>query len=421
MSIAIVGLVGGAWFGPDALEEVCAADVLIGAARHHEALADQLDSVDRRAVGEAVELFGPLDQIIDLIAERDGRGERVVVLASGDPGFFGIARLLIGRFGAAGSASAAGVAEADSGVRSFPAPSSVALAAARAGVTWDDAAVVSCHGRPLEHAVPHIVAAPKVAVLVSAANDPSRLGRALIDAGAAHRHAFVCSRLGEPEESVTRTDLAGLAAGSFNPLSVVILTSSPSRGGDGDDDDDGAGATLAWGRPIGDYRHRASLITKPEVRAVALSKLELFAGATLWDVGAASGSVAIEAARMAPGLRAFAIERDAELCDDIRANARRVAVTVVEGTAPEAFVGLADPDRVFVGGGGIEVLDAALARLARGGVAAATFAVLETALAAQERLGNMVQLNVNRAVPIGENGRLRLEADNPVFVVWGTP
>lgn len=399
MSISIVGLVGGSWFGPEALDEVLAADVLIGADRHHESLGVELAKVGASTSGEAVELFGPLDQIIDLIAERDGQGHRVVVLASGDPGFFGISRLLLGRFGA-------------ESVRSFPAPSSVALAAARAGVTWDDAAVVSCHGRPLEHAVPHIVAAPKVAVLVSASNDPATLGRALIAAGAAHRHVFVCSRVGEAGESVTRTDLAGLAAGSFDPLSVVILTSGP---------DSDAGATLAWGRPVGDYRHRASLITKPEVRAVALSKLELFAAATLWDVGAASGSVAIEAARMAPGLRAFAIERDSELCDDIRANARRVAVTVIEGEAPAVFDGLVDPDRVFVGGGGTDVLEAAIGRLRPGGVAVATFAVAETALAAERLLGNMVQLNVNRAVPIGENGRLRLEADNPVFVVWGSP
>ncbi|MEM9655065.1 MAG: precorrin-6y C5,15-methyltransferase (decarboxylating) subunit CbiE [Actinomycetota bacterium] len=396
--VSIVGLHGGHWFGPAAQQALTDADVLVGAARQHESLRTAWTS--GTLAGERLELFGPLDQVIDVIAERRDRGQRVTMLASGDPGFFGIERLLVGRFGA--------------DVEVHPAPSSVALAFARARVHWDDAAVVSVHGRSLERALPHIIAAKKVAVLVSASTPPEAVGAALVAAGAAHQNAVVCSRLGEHDESVVHTDLAGLAAGRFDPLSVVVLSCEPTPLA--------TNAIVAWGRPVSAYRHRAGMITKPEVRAAALSKLELYGAAVLWDVGAASGSIAIEAARLAPGCRVHAIEQNPEDCDRIRANAGRVAVTVIEGKAPAAFDDLPDPDRVFVGGGGIDVFRAAYGRLRPSGVLAATFATLDTAVAAVEHLGRtgeLVQISVNRAVPIGPDDQLRLEADNPVFLVWG--
>jgi precorrin-6Y C5,15-methyltransferase (decarboxylating) len=180
------------------------------------------------------------------------------------------------------------------------------------------------------------------------------------------------------------------------------------------------GARLAWGRPVAAYEHRASMITKPEVRAIALSKLELAGAATLWDVGAASGSVAIEACHLAPGLRAWAIERRADDCDRIRANAAGAAVTVVEGEAPGCLAELPDPDRVFVGGGGTDVLDAVCERVRPGGVVVATYATLGAADRAAARLGELVQVQVSRGRPIGPAGERRLEAENPVFVAWGT-
>ncbi|MEM9134989.1 MAG: precorrin-6y C5,15-methyltransferase (decarboxylating) subunit CbiE [Actinomycetota bacterium] len=402
--VVVVGLHGGQWFGMDALAALRATDVLVGAARLHHDLDTVLAAHPHDGGGpqtaERVELFGPLEEVIDLIEARRAEGARVTMLASGDPGFFGIERLLVGRFGTA--------------VEVHPAPSSVALAFARARVHWDDAAVVSVHGRSLERALPHILEAPKVAVLVSKSTPPETLGKALLAAGAEHRHAVVCSRLGQPDESITRTDLDGLAAGTFDPLSVVVLT--------GEAQPMAVNAIVAWGRPTSAYRHRAGMITKPEVRAAALSKLDLFGAAVLWDVGASSGSVGIEAARLAPGCRVYAIERNPEDCERIRANASRVAVGVVEGTAPDAFAPLPDPDRVFVGGGGIDVWRAAHARLRSSGVLVGTFATLDTALAAVDHLGpagELAQVSVSRGVRIGPDDQLRLEADNPVFIVWG--
>jgi precorrin-6Y C5,15-methyltransferase (decarboxylating) len=165
------------------------------------------------------------------------------------------------------------------------------------------------------------------------------------------------------------------------------------------------------------------MITKAEVRAVALGKLALPRTGVLWDVGAASGSVAIECARLAPGLRVLAVERRADDVARIEQNAAEAGVgasiTVVEGAAPEALEGLPDPDRVFVGGGGLPVLDAVLERVGPGGVVVAAYATLATAAAAAERLGNIVQIQVSRGTPIGPDAQLRLAAENPVFICWG--
>jgi precorrin-6Y C5,15-methyltransferase (decarboxylating) len=296
-------------------------------------------------------------------------------------------------------------------VRIHPAPSSVALAFAAAGVSWDDAVVVSAHGRPLADGLAAITAARKVAVLTSPESPPEAVGRALDAAGCGPREVVVASRLGEDGERIVATDLAGLAAGGFDPLSVVVLLQP---------DVAAPGPSLTWGRHEDAFVRRAGMVTKAEVRAVALSKLELTRSAVLWDVGAGSGSVAVEAAAMAPGLRAYAIERDATDAANIGVNATAfgVAVDVVVGLAPAALEGLPAPDRVFVGGGGLDVLHACWERLRPAGRLVATFVVLDRALAAFDLLGSMVQVHVDRCVAIGSAG-VRLEPLNPVFVCWG--
>ena len=393
-AVAVVGLHGGAWYGPAAEEALRSADVLVGSGRQHADLAPV------GLGGEAVELWGPIDEIAELCATRAAAGARMCVLASGDPGFFGIVRALAARLG-------------PGALDVHPAPSAVSLAFARIGIPWDDAVVATCHGRPLAAAADAIARHPKVAVLVSRDAPPEAVGAAALAAGATARDVWVCSRLGEPAESVTRTDLAGLAEGAFDPLSVVVAV-APDRAV-------APAAATGWGRDEGTFAHRSGLITKAEVRAVALGKLDLPPAGVVWDVGAGSGSVAVEAARLVPGLRVFAIERDPGSCARIRSNAAGTGVVIVEGAAPGALESLPDPDRAFVGGGGLDVLDAVLARLRPGGTVVATSAALATAAAAADRLGSLVQIQVSRGTPIGPGQRLRLAAHNPVFVVWGPP
>ena len=388
----MVGLHGGVWYGPMAEKALREADVLVGAARQFEELKAA------RLGREQVVLWGPLGEVAELCAARSAGGERVCVLAAGDPGFFGLVRLLGARLG-------------PESLDVHPAPSSVSLAFARAGLTWDDAIVATCHGRPLADAVSAVLHAPKAAVLVGPDAPPQALGAALVEAKCGPREVWVASHLGESDEEVQQMDLTRLAAGSFDPLSVVVLV-APGAAVPGS-------AGLVWGIEESAYEHRDSMITKAEVRAVVLSKLSLPARGVLWDVGAGSGSVAIEAARSVPGLRAFAVERDPSACGQIASNARGTGVVVVEGSAPAVLAGLPDPDRVFVGGGGLGVVDTALDRLRPGGRVVATYAVMETAVAAAGRLGSLVQVAVSRGRPVGERGALRLQAENPVFVVWG--
>jgi precorrin-6B C5,15-methyltransferase / cobalt-precorrin-6B C5,C15-methyltransferase len=261
----------------------------------------------------------------------------------------------------------------------------------------------------------------KAAVLTAPDHPPEALGRALVEAGCGPRRVTVCARLGHDDEAVTRTDLDGLAAGSFPHLAVVILEAP--TGFDRPDE----GLTLAWGRPDDRYAHRAGMITKAEVRAVALGKLALPAAGVLWDVGAGSGSVAVECSRsvavecsrLAPGLRVFAVERRPDDVERLRLNAAGTGVVVVDGEAPQVLVGLPNPDRVFVGGGGLDVLESVMDRLRPGGVAVATYAALDRAAAAATRLGHVVQVAVSRGVHLGGSGALRLAAENPVFVCWG--
>jgi precorrin-6Y C5,15-methyltransferase (decarboxylating) len=390
--ISVVGLHAGTWYGPGAEAALRRADLLVGAARQHDDLAPA------RLQGERVELWGRIDELVDLCAAKAGAGMDVCVLAAGDPGFFGIVRVLAARLG-------------HGSIEVHPAPSSISLAFARVGIPWDDAVVASCHGRPLAAAVPGLLGAAKAAVLVSPQSPPEAVGAALVAAACGPRDVWVCSHLGEREESVVATDLDGLAAGTFPPLSVVVLAAPGAAVGDG--------AVVSWGAADDTFAHDAGMITKAEVRAVALGKLGLPTAGVLWDVGAGSGSVAVEAARLAPGLRVFAIERDAPSCARIRGNARGTGVTVVEGTAPDVLDALPAPDRAFVGGGGPAVLDAVCDRLPPGGHVVATSAILAHATHAAARLGSVVQVAVSRGVPIGPDGALRLAAENPVFVAWG--
>lgn len=373
LPIVVVGMPG----------PIADADLYVGGRRH-------LDGVPGRHLVIGADL-GP---VLDGIAAEPGR---VCVLASGDPGFFGIVRALAARFG-------------PEALDVRPAVSSVALAFARLGLPWDDVTVVSAHGRPLRAAARLAAAAPKAAVLTSPDSPPEALGKELLVLGAGHRRVVVCSRLGTPVEQVADVDMAGLAAGTWDPLSVVVLL----------DADIATGPALAWGLPEGAFAHRDGMITKSEVRAVALGKLGLPPAGVLWDIGAGSGSVAVECARLCPGLRVIAVERDAEQAARARANATThgVRVEVVEGEAPAALAGLPDPDRAFVGGGGLDVLDAVLAHLAPGGRVVAAFAALDRAALAADRLGHVVQIGVSRgrALP---GGGIRLAAENPVFVAWG--
>ncbi|WP_063773134.1 bifunctional cobalt-precorrin-7 (C(5))-methyltransferase/cobalt-precorrin-6B (C(15))-methyltransferase, partial [Streptacidiphilus jiangxiensis] len=363
--------------------------------------------------------LGPLAPALDTVAALLAKDPdaRVLVLASGDPGFFGIVRSLAERFGA-------------DALDVRPGVSSIAQAFARLGVPWDDAVVVSAHGRDPRPALNICRAQPKVAVLTAPGAGPAEIGAALTAMPGLHRRLVVATDLGGPAEALVELTPAEAAARDWPVVNVVlcladtaapVATAMRSVAGHPGPPEGG------WALPESAFAHRDAMLTKAEVRAVALARLGPRLGELVWDVGAGSGSVAVECARL--GAAAVAVERAADGVERIRANAAAHgvahAVAVVHGHAPEALADLPDPDAVFVGGGGADLADVvALAAARARRTVVVTLAALDRvpearrALLAAGLTVEGVQLQANRLAPL-PGDVTRLAATNPVFVLWG--
>jgi len=333
-------------------------------------------------------------------AARSGCGPSVV-LASGDPGLFGIVRRL----------RAEGIAPVV-----LPGVSSVAAIFARAGLPWDDALVVSAHGRDPRRALAAARVGRRVAVLTDGTTGPAQVGAAL---AGLDRTLVVGEHLGMPDERVTRVTPEQAAERSWADPNVVLVLADEQVSEPGWVVG-GWPAPTGWALPEEAFDHRDSMVTKAEVRALALARLGPALGTVVWDVGAGSGSVGIECARF--GAAVVAVERDGEQCKRIHANARAhdVRMQVVCGQAPAALAGLPGPDAVFVGGGGPEVVAAVAAR--RPARVVVTLAGLERVSPARDVLigkGYAVEgtlLSASRLAPLPD-GSTRLAATNPVVVV----
>ncbi|MDA2814071.1 precorrin-6y C5,15-methyltransferase (decarboxylating) subunit CbiE [Nocardiopsis sp. RSe5-2] len=395
--------------------------IIAGAARHLDAVADLV------APGAELLTLGGLAPALDRIAAATAPA---AVLASGDPGFFGIVRALRER-------------GLDPDVH--PAVSSVAAAFARVGLPWDDAVVLSAHGRAasgrsVRRALAAALAHPKAAVLTAPGTaGPEAFVGPLLRAG---RTVHVAQRLAAPDESVVEAGPADADRTDWAHPNVVLAV----------DPDRAVAPAMAWmpghqGAPDGwalpedAFEHRASMVTKPEVRAFALARLAPRPGTVVWDVGACSGSVAVECARF--GAHAIAFEQNAEDCARIRANAlaHGVHVDVREGRLPEAFPepdtpgatgitgttgagGALAPDAVFLGGGDDRVAAEAVHRFRPERVVVALASVDRVAgvhalLTGAGYRVEGTQLQASRLAPL-PNGSLRLAAANPVTLVCGT-
>ncbi|WP_282702149.1 precorrin-6y C5,15-methyltransferase (decarboxylating) subunit CbiE [Streptomyces sp. CC219B] len=387
---------------PVPAEVLAGARLVVGGRRHLESAAVPEDA--ERVV------LGPLAPALDVVERHLDKQDRVVVLASGDPGFFGIVRALAERFGSERLDVRAGV-------------SSVAAAFARAGLPWDDAVVVSAHGRDLRTAVHVCRARPKVAVLTGPGSGPAELGAALKHEA---RVLLVATALGSADERVERVTPAQAAARDWGTAVSVVLCLDEARALGPVRTVAGAPAGPAgWALDEAGFAHRDSMITKFEVRALALARLGPRLGEHVWDIGAGSGSVAVECARF--GAAVTAVEKTRDGVERIRANAAAhgVDVRAVHGAAPTVLSDLDDPDAVFVGGGGRELpaIVTACARRARRTVVVA-MAALDRVPAARAALVGAgfacdgVLLQSSRLAPLpGEV--TRLAATNPVFLLWG--
>jgi len=391
VTLTVVGMDGGP-LPPGAVDALTGAEIVAGGRRH-------LAAAPVPAAAERVEL-GPLEPALDKLA-----GRRAVLLASGDPGFFGIVRVLRER----GHVPVV-----------LPALSSVQQAFARLGRSWDDVAVVSAHGRALGPAVNVCRARAATAVLTAPGAGPTEIGAAL---DGWTRTLVVAEDLGGPDERLTTLPAAGAAGRDWHPLSVVLCLRDPDAvpgrgwyaGGEPVPPDGG------WALPDDAFAHRGGMVTKAEVRAVVLARLGPRPGLLVWDVGAGSGSVAVECARL--GAAALAVERRVDDAARVAENAAAhgVDVRVVRGAAPDALDGLPRPDAVFVGGGGPEVV-AAVAGADRVVVALAALdriAPTRAALLAAGHVVDGVQVVASRLATLPD-GAVRLAATNPITILWGT-
>ena len=371
---------------------VVEADLVVGGERH---LA---------AAGAEGLVMGPLAPALEAISQAEADGRTVVVLASGDPGFFGITRRL----------RAAGLA-----FTVLPAVSSVATAFARLGLPWDEAIVVSAHGRPIGPALNvllrHGAHGSPVAVLTDESSSPARIIEAL---GGRCPDLHVFERLGEPDEAyslVTREQHGEAVTRAWRQPNIVIA------GGTGDLQEHpwlaGRAETSGWALPDSAFSHRDGMLTKQDVRAAVLSRLAPRTGQLVWDIGAGSGSVGVECSRL--GAAVIAVEQDPDQLPHIAANAAKhqAPVEVLHGKAPEALDGLPHPDAVFIGGGGPEVVAAVAAiHPDRVVVALATVERVGPTVAALEGYEvETVLLQVQHLVPLGSGHRLA--PANPVFLV----
>ncbi|MGW2295040.1 precorrin-6y C5,15-methyltransferase (decarboxylating) subunit CbiE [Streptomyces violaceorubidus] len=314
------------------------AATLVAGAAHHLALPEVPPAAERIRLGS-----------VALAARRLAahRGT-TVVLADGDPGFFGVVRTLRApEFGLE--------------VEVVPAVSSVAAAFARAGMPWDDAHVVVAHPRTLRRAVNVCRAHTKVAVLTSPGAGPAELG--LLMEGV-HRTFVICEELGTTRERVTVVTSDKAADHTWRDPNVVIVAGGSAGlapAGDGTGwiaGRDPATGPRGWSLPASAYGGELGEGETDLLRTAQLARLGPRLGDLVWDIGCGSGAFATEAAR--GGAAVIAVDRDAEACARTEATARHFGVQLqtVHGDAPHILENLPEPDVVRVGGGGAAVVSA---------------------------------------------------------------
>lgn len=371
---------------------------------------------DFDSLKDKIKVINNVDETIEFIraAERQCGSAAVVLLASGDPMFFGIGRRVVREFG-------------KDNVEILPDLSSIQIAFARIKEAWDDAFLMSLHGGPDPEKrrrlpyeakdIPDILQKHnKIAILTDRENNPSVIAKKLLEAPALK--IFVCEKLGYPDEKVTEGMPSEIAEMSFSEPNVVIVIRAAAEQ---------KSSAIRFGLKEEEISHSRGLITKNEVRAVAIHKLRLPQNGILWDIGAGSGSVSIEAARLYPELKIFAVEKNEEQIKHIKVNMLNFNLSNIEaikGEAPDALKSLPHPDRVFIGGSGerlkeiITIANKMSAKIVV--INAATIETLNEAIQSLENNGFEVEvseISVFRAKTVAN--KKHLKALNPIFVIIG--
>jgi precorrin-6Y C5,15-methyltransferase (decarboxylating) len=402
-----VGTDGQAGLTGKARELLQEADLILGSEQTLGLLSDS--SAEKLRIG------ADLSETAQVIERFRGK-RKMVLAASGDPLFYGVARYLCDKLG-------------KDRFEVLPHVSSMQLAFARVKETWEEAFLTNLATHSLEDVLDRIRTAETVGIFTSKDEDPPTIARQLLARGIDYFRAYVCENLGGKDERVTQGELTEIQELEFGPLNVMILVRKPGR----PDQQRVASRFRRFGNPddvFAQSQPKSELITGAEVRAIALAQLDVQPASVIWDIGAGSGSVAIEAAQLAASGKVFAIEQDVADYHLIVANAATFGLRnlqAIHGMAPAVFAGLPAPDGIFIGGSGKDpsrLLEAAFAALRPGGrmvVNVGTLEGLGSTYASLKAIASPVTahlINISRGTEQLET--LRFEALNPNFLLTVT-
>lgn len=390
---------------PHARQLIDQAEVLIG----NPALLEKVAHTRAQQIESGGNLEELQKQIVNL------PDVPTVMLASGDPLFYGISRFLTESFG-------------KDRFEVVPHVSSMQLAFARVKESWDDAYLSNLATQPLDRVVDNIRTAERVGLFTTESISPAVVAEALLDRRIDYFTVYVCENLGTPDETVTQGDLPSIRDQTFSAMNVMVLVRRQGAA----DRPSGSQRRRLFGNPDDLFlqsRPKRGLLTPCEVRCIALAELDLTPHSVVWDVGAGSGSLAIEAASIASSGEVYAIEMDAEDYSLMLENAKMFEVpslVPVHGQAPTAWKELPDPDAIFVGGSGRVVPDlvaAAVERLVQGGSIVVNVSSPDNLVAVQAAIDRAGLRSDVRMINIARGQyqleRIRFDALNPTFLVLG--
>jgi precorrin-6Y C5,15-methyltransferase (decarboxylating) len=343
--------------------------------------------------------------------KKNRRGKRVVVLASGDPNFFGVAPLVCKVFG-------------KKNVSVLPNITAFQAACARVRENWEDAVFISLHGRPISQLDSMPADNPTVVLYCDGNNTPARVARHLVrkDKGLKSCQTWVFENLGQQDERISIGILERFKNYSAASLTMMIIKINKGVRGYYDD--------KRIGIPDAEFCHDSGMITKRDARLLTLSRLGCDNNEVVWDIGASSGSVSIEAARLYPGIEVYAVERNRERFIQLEKNIikfRAARVHALFGSAPAVLNKLPSPQSVFIGGSGGNlsgILQEVKKRMSKNGnlvvncVTVTTLAQVLQLLKKWKWIYTVISLQLAN-LDSRKNPEI-FRSENPLFIVHGT-
>lgn len=396
-----IGINGKDDLSDKALKIIEGSDILFGGERHLSCFPD--------FKGERFAIKSNLKDVVHHI--KDNKNKRITVLASGDPCFYGIADYLIKNLG-------------KNDVEIIPNISSMQWAFAKIKEPWHDAEIISSHGREdFGNIIKTATCSNKIGIFTSNGDEPKKIAEALVKEGIKDFDVYICENIGSLDEKIAAYSLKDAASKTFSPLNIMILLKSKTAFLDKRLTDS------IFGFPDEFFSHSNGMITKGEIRAISIAKMRLRDDSVVWDIGAGSGSIAIEAGRIARNGKVYSIEKKHERIEQIKENIKNFSmnnIKIIEGEAPGCLKGLLEPDAVFIGGSSgrlktiLEVCSKSMKNKGRIIINAITLDTLKTATDSLKWLSMPFEIvSVNIAKSKGISDSIFFEAQNPVYIISG--